>query len=70
MFALCITNIKTLFTVPTDAHYIQFKIVTYAPTCFSSRRNHRQGAVMCLVKTTKCFICARQYRRSQCYDGI
>jgi len=23
MFAPCITNIKTLFTVPTDAHYIQ-----------------------------------------------
>ena len=23
MFAPCITNIKTLFIVPTDAHYIQ-----------------------------------------------
>jgi len=30
----------------------QFKIVTLAPTCFSSRRNHHQGAVLCLAKTT------------------
>jgi len=30
----------------------QFKIITLATTCFGSRRNHRQGAVLCLVKTT------------------
>jgi len=24
-----------------------------APTCFGSRRNHHQGAVLCLAKTTK-----------------
>ena len=50
----------TLFIVPTDAHYYknhrmlkQFKIITLAPTCFGSRRNHHQGAVLCLAKTTK-----------------
>ena len=31
----------------------QFKIITLAPTCFGSRRNHHQGAVLCLAKTTK-----------------
>ena len=31
----------------------QFKIMTLAPTCFGSRRNHHQGAVLCLTKTTK-----------------
>jgi hypothetical protein len=30
----------------------QFKIITLAPTCFGSRRNHHQGAVLCLAKTT------------------
>jgi hypothetical protein len=52
---------KTLFIVPTDAHYYknhrmlkQFKIITLAPICFGSRRNHLQGAVLCLVKGTKC----------------
>jgi len=29
----------------------QFKIIILAPTCFSSRRNHHQGAVLCLAKT-------------------
>jgi hypothetical protein len=31
----------------------KFKIITLAPTCFGSRRNHNQGAVLCLAKTTK-----------------
>jgi hypothetical protein len=31
----------------------QFKIITLAPTCFGSRRNHHQGAVLYLAKTTK-----------------
>jgi hypothetical protein len=31
------------------------KIVTIAPTCFGSRRNHHQGAVLCLAKTTGVF---------------
>jgi len=60
MFAPYINSIKTLFTVPTDAHYYkiiemlkQFKIIILAPTCFGSRRNHHQGAVLCLAKTTK-----------------
>jgi hypothetical protein len=51
---------KTLFIVPTEAYYSknhrmlkQFKIITLAPTCFGSRRNHHQGAVLCLAKTTK-----------------
>ena len=32
----------------------QFKIIIFAPTCFGSRRNHHQGAVLCLAKTAKC----------------
>jgi hypothetical protein len=60
MFAPCISSIKTLLIVLTDAHYYkviemlkQFKIITLALTRFSSRRNHHQGAVLCLAKTTK-----------------
>jgi hypothetical protein len=30
----------------------QFKVITLAPTCFVSRRNNHQGAVLCLAKTT------------------
>jgi hypothetical protein len=30
----------------------QFKIITLAPTCFASRRNSHQGAVLCLAKIT------------------
>jgi hypothetical protein len=26
--------------------------MTFAQTCFGSRRNHHQGAVLCLAKTT------------------
>jgi hypothetical protein len=59
MFAPCISSIKNTFIVPNDAHYYkiiemlkQFKIITLAPTCFDSRRNHHQGAVLCLAKTT------------------
>ena len=26
--------------------------MTFAPTCFGSRRNHHQGAVLCLAKST------------------
>ena len=48
----------------------QIKIITFTPTCFGSRRNHNQGAVLCLAKTTKWFICARRYRHSQRYGGI
>ena len=62
MYAPCISSIKTLFIVPTDAHYYkitevlkQFKIIILAPTCFCSRRNHHKGAVLCLSKTTKWF---------------
>ena len=33
----------------------QFKITTLAPTCFRSSRNHHQGAVLCLAKTTEWF---------------
>jgi hypothetical protein len=77
MFAPCINSIKNTFIVPTDAHYFkiiemlkQFKIIILAPTCFGSRRNHHQGAVLYLAKTSKWFFCARQYRRSQRYGGI
>jgi hypothetical protein len=77
MFAPLINNIKKLFIVPTDAHYYkiieklkQFKIIILAPTCFGSRRNHHQGAVLCLAKTTEWGFCARRYRRSQCCAGV
>jgi len=72
------TSIKALFIFPTDAQYYkimeklkQFKIITLVPTCFGSRRNHHQGAVVCLAKTSSMFFfCARLYRRSQSYGGI
>ena len=41
-----------------------------AATCFGSRRNHHQGKVICIAKSTKWVFCARRYRRSQCYGGI
>ena len=47
------------FIIPTDAHNYKIigmlktiKILTVAPTCFGSRRNHHQGAISCLAKTT------------------
>jgi hypothetical protein len=68
---------KNIFIVPTDAHNYkiiqmlkQFKIITLAPTCFGSCRNHHQGQVLSLAKTTKWVFYARRYRRSQCYDGM
>jgi len=48
----------------------QYKIITLAPTCFGSRRNHHQGADLCLAATSRYGFCARRYRRSQCYGGI
>jgi len=59
-------KIKTLSIVQSDAHYYkttemlkQFKIIILAPTCFGSRRNHHQGAVLCLAKTTDMvFLCS------------
>jgi len=77
MFVPYISTIKTLFIVPTDANYYkiiemlkQFKIIILAPICFGSRRNHHQGEVLCLAKTTSMVFCARHYKRSQCYGGI
>ena len=68
---------QNTFIVPTDAQYNkiieilkQFKIIILAPTCFVSRRNHHQRAVLCLAKTTNMVFCARWYRRCQCYGGI
>jgi len=60
------TVLKKLFIVPTDAHYYKIiemlkkiKIITLATTCFSSRRNHHQGVVLCLAKTTNMvFLCS------------
>jgi len=50
------------------------KIPTVTPTCFGSGRNHHQGAVLCLAKTTEYgFFCARRYRRSHvtaAYQGV
>jgi len=37
----------------------QLKIIALAQTCFSSRRNRHQGAVLCLAKTTNMvFLCS------------
>jgi len=76
-FVITFSLSKTLFVIPTDAHYYknhrmlkQFKIITLAPTCFGSHRSHHQGAVLCLAKTTEWFFRARRYRRSQRYGGI
>jgi hypothetical protein len=59
MFAPCINSIKTLFIIPTDAHYYksvemlkQFKVTTLASTFFSSGRKYHHGAVLCFAKTT------------------
>jgi hypothetical protein len=48
---------RALFIIPTDAHDYKIigtlktiKIPTVAPTCFGSRRNHHQGAILCLAK--------------------
>ena len=57
---------KTLFIVPTDAHYYkiiemlkEYKIVILAPKFFGSRRNRHQGAVLCFAKTTNIvFLCS------------
>ena len=52
----------------TDAHNYTnhrniktVKIPTIAPKCFGSGRNHHQGAVSCLAKTTNMILCARSY---------
>jgi len=66
MSAPCINSIKTLFIVPTDAHYyknrrmlkqFKIKIITLDPTCFGSRRNHHQGAVLCTAHLRNRLIC-------------
>ena len=50
---------KHLFIIPTDAHNYKnhknvkkIKLPIIALTCFGSRRNHHQGAISCLAKTT------------------
>jgi hypothetical protein len=68
MFAPYINSKKTLSVVPTDAQYYkiiemlkQFKVIILAPTSFGSRRNHHQGEVLCLAKTTDMvFLCSSQ----------
>ena len=76
MFAPCINSIKTLLLFQLMHTIIQiivvlkqFKITILAPTCFGSGRNHHQGAVLCLTKTTNMVFCARRYKRSQCFGG-
>jgi hypothetical protein len=55
MFVPCINSIKALLLSHNDAHshkitgiLKQLKIPTVAPTCFGSRRNHHQGAILVL----------------------
>jgi len=50
---------QNTFFIPTDAHNYKItgmlktiKIPTIASTCFGSRKNHHQGAISCLAKTT------------------
>ena len=52
-------GLKTLFIIPTDARNYKIigmsktiKFPTIALTCFGLRRNHHQGAISCLAKTT------------------
>ena len=52
-------TVKALFIIPTDAHNYKIigmlktiKIPTIVPTCFGSRRNHDQGAILFLAKIT------------------
>ena len=52
-FAPCISSIKNTIIIPTDAHYYEIIEITLALTCFGSRRNHHQGAVLCLAKATE-----------------
>ena len=44
--------VRYLFYTIGDLTY-QSPLVILAPTCFGSRRNHHQGAVLCLAKTTE-----------------
>jgi len=72
---------KTLFIIPTDAHYYKiiemlitiyrFKIITLAPTCLDSRRNHHQEAVLCFAKTTNMvFLCSSVLTQSMLWRHI
>jgi len=52
-------NQNTFYIIPTDANNYKItgmlktiKIPITAPTCFGSRRNHHQGPISCLAKTT------------------
>ena len=54
---------KHFFIIPTDAHNYKIiglsktiKIPIIASTCFGSCRNHHQGAISCLAKTTVDYI--------------
>jgi len=59
LFQLMHTIIKTLEVLK------KFKILTLAPACFGSRRNHHQGAVLCLAKTTNMvYLCRRAVHRT------
>ena len=58
----CLHSASTVskhFFIPTDAHNYKItgmlktiKIPTIAAACFGSCRNHHQGAISCLAKTT------------------
>jgi hypothetical protein len=58
MFVPCINSIKALLLFHKDAHnhkitgiLKQLKILTVAPTCFGSCRNHHQGVIFVLSST-------------------
>jgi hypothetical protein len=71
------TNIKARLLSHNDAHNYKItgilkllKIPTVAPTCFGSRRNHLQGAILCLAKITVMILYPRRSWRGQCHDSI
>jgi len=80
MVAPFINSIKNTFLIPTDSHYYTNhkmlktikKIITLASTCFGSRRNRHQGAVLCLAKTTEYgfSLCSSIYMQSMLWWHI
>ena len=59
-----------MHTIINHRNIKTIKIPTISPTCFGSRRNHRQGAVSCLAKTTTMILRSHRYGRDQCHGSI
>jgi hypothetical protein len=77
MFVPCINSIRALFIIPQRCTQLQnhrniktIKIPIVAPTCFGTRRNHHQGVILCLAKTTVMVVYPRRLWRGQCHGSI